>query len=149
MLSTILHPVHISLDVAQSAGVVHAVPQAGGAVQTLFIQVVQPFIAPLQSGGVLHGVPQAGGGTVVPGVPGTVVPGVPGTVVPGVPGVVEVVGGTAQTLFTQAVQPPCALLHSAGVVHGVPQTGGAVVLVDSQLFDGHSERVPLIFDALH
>ena len=141
MLSTILHPVHISLDVAQSAGVVHAVPQAGGAVQTLFIQVVQPFIAPLQSGGVLHGVPQAGGGTVVPGVPGTVVPGVPG--------VVEVVGGTAQTLFTQAVQPPCALLHSAGVVHGVPQTGGAVVLVDSQLFDGHSERVPLIFDALH
>ena len=133
MLSTILHPVHISLDVAQSAGVVHAVPQAGGAVQTLFIQVVQPFIAPLQSGGVLHGVPQAGGGTVVPGVPG----------------VVEVVGGTAQTLFTQAVQPPCALLHSAGVVHGVPQTGGAVVLVDSQLFDGHSERVPLIFDALH
>ena len=44
-------------------------------------------------------------------------------------------GGTAQTLFTQVVQPSLAVVQSAGVIHAVPQAGGGVV--DPQALGRH------------
>ena len=57
--------VHPSLELAQSAGIEQATPQAGGVLHTPPIHVVQPSFAFAQSAGIVHLTPQAGGGVTV------------------------------------------------------------------------------------